>query len=402
MLHWQKNMKRLGALVLALFLAILPANDTKAAGAAQAAPQAVTGLRVDFLDVGQGDAAVVRCGSQSMIIDGGNAEASSYVYTWLKNNGLSYLDYMVASHPDADHVGGLAGALNYAKVGTAYSPVTGADTKTFRSFQKYLTQQGKAITVPQAGTMLPLGDAVIQFLGPVTAGSNDNNNSIVLKIVYGQTSFLFTGDAEQEEEESLINAGADLSSTVLKVGHHGSDTSTSYLFLRTVQPQMAVISVGAGNSYGHPTEAVLSRLRDAGVRTWRTDMQGTVTAVSDGTSVSFSVEKNPDADTLAGAGAGQLSAGTAAGSQTGSGTAAGSGNAGKGSQTAAAVSQAGASASQSDSSAAAYVVNTNTKKFHVPSCPSVQQMKAKNKKTVNASRDALISEGYSPCKRCNP
>lgn len=122
---------------------------------------------------------------------------------------------------------------------------------------------------------------------------------------FGATSFLFTGDAERAEEQDLLNAGVNLQSTVLKVGHHGSDTSTSYPFLRAVAPQYAVISVGAGNSYGHPTEAVLSRLRDAGVTTFRTDMQGEITAVSDGQTINFSTAKNATAETLANAGAGQ-------------------------------------------------------------------------------------------------
>ena len=330
-------------------------------------------LTVTFLDVGQGDAAVLQCGGQTMMIDGGNSKASSYVYSWLKKNGISYLDYMVATHPDADHIGGLSGALNYARVGTAWCPVDKGTTKTFQNFVKYLGKQNVEITIPNAGDTVSLGKARVQVLGPEEVTEDTNNSSIVLKVTYGDTSFLFTGDAEREEEQELLDSGYDLKSTVLKVGHHGSDSSTSYLFLRSVEPEYAVISVGAGNSYGHPTEAVLSRLRDAQVKTWRTDLQGTVTAVSDGKKVTFQTEKNADADTLQGAGAGQNSAKSSG--------------------------QAGGSAGNSEST---YVLNTNTHKFHYPSCPSVKQMKEKNKKTVTSSREEIIAQGYDPCGRCNP
>ncbi len=346
-------------------------QDSGRAGAAQATgntgiAQAGT-LTVTWLDVGQGDAAVIQCGGQSMLIDGGKPEKSSYIYAWLQQHGLSYLDVIVATHVDADHIGGLSGALNYASVGTAYCPETTGTTETFQSFVKYLAQRGKQITVPTAGETFALGGAQIQILGPLHRAEDSNDNSIVLKVSFGATSFLFTGDAERAEEQDLLNSGVNLQSTVLKVGHHGSDTSTSYPFLRAVAPQYAVISVGAGNSYGHPTEAVLSRLRDAGVTTFRTDMQGEITAVSDGQTINFSTAKNAVAIASANAGGGN------ADGAAGVGTTAGS-----------------------------YVLNTNSHKFHLPSCSSVETISPKNRKDVNESREQIISEGYAPCKRCNP
>lgn len=339
------------------------------AGAAQATGNTGTAqagtLTVTWLDVGQGDAAVIQCGGQSMLIDGGKPEKSSYIYAWLQQHGLSYLDVIVATHVDADHIGGLAGALNYASVGTAYCPETTGTTETFQSFVKYLAQRGKQITVPTAGETFALGGAQVQILGPLHRAEDSNDNSIVLKVSFGATSFLFTGDAERAEEQDLLNAGVNLQSTVLKVGHHGSDTSTSYPFLRAVAPQYAVISVGAGNSYGHPTEAVLSRLQDAGVTTFRTDMQGEITAVSDGQTINFSIAKNATAIAPVNAGGGNADG------------------------------AAGASASS-------YVLNTNSHKFHLPSCSSVDTISPKNRKDVNESREQIIREGYAPCKRCNP
>lgn len=362
-------------------------------------------LTVTWLDVGQGDAAVIQCGGQSMLIDGGKPEKSSYIYAWLQQHGLSYLDVIVATHVDADHIGGLSGALNYASVGTAYCPETTGTTETFQSFVKYLAQRGKQITVPTAGESFALGGAQVQILGPLHRAEDSNDNSIVLKVSFGATSFLFTGDAERAEEQDLLNAGVSLQSTVLKVGHHGSDTSTSYPFLRAVAPQYAVISVGAGNSYGHPTEAVLSRLRDADVTTFRTDMQGEITAVSDGQTINFSTEKNAAAGQNADqAGGGNSATQTAdSGQSTGGAATAGAGAAG-----AAAIAPANAGggnaggAAGAGSTAGSYVLNTNSHKFHLPGCPSVDTISPKNRKDVNESREQIISEGYAPCKRCNP
>ena len=372
-------------------------------GTSQTGTQTVT-----WLDVGQGDAAVIQCGGQSMLIDGGKPEKSSYIYAWLQQHGLSYLDVIVATHVDADHIGGLSGALNYASVGTAYCPETTGTTETFQSFVKYLAQRGKQITVPTAGETFALGGAQVQILGPLHSAEDSNDNSIVLKVSFGATSFLFTGDAERAEEQDLLNAGVNLQSTVLKVGHHGSDTSTSYPFLRAVAPQYAVISVGAGNSYGHPTEAVLSRLRDAGVTTFRTDMQGEITAVSDGQTVNFSTAKNAAAETLANAGAGQ-NAGQAGGAGSAAQNAGSEQNAaGAGAAGGAAIASANAGGGNADgavastTTAGSYVLNTNRHKFHLPGCPSVETISPKNRKDVNESREQIISEGYAPCKRCNP
>lgn len=381
-------------------------------------------LTVTWLDVGQGDAAVIQCGGQSMLIDGGKPEKSSYIYAWLQQHGLSYLDVIVATHVDADHIGGLSGALNYASVGTAYCPETTGTTETFQSFVKYLAQRGKQITVPTAGETYALGGAQVQILGPLHCAEDSNDNSIVLKVSFGATSFLFTGDAERAEEQDLLNAGVNIQSTVLKVGHHGSDTSTSYPFLRAVAPQYAVISVGAGNSYGHPTEAVLSRLRDAGVTTFRTDMQGEITAVSDGQTINFSTAKNAAAETLANAGAGQNAGQTGGGTSAGQNAnqaggvttqTAGSGQniggtatAGAGAEGAAAIASANADGGNADGTAGAgttaesYVLNTNSHKFHRPGCSSVDTISPKNRKDVNESREQIIREGYAPCKRCNP
>ena len=195
-----------------------------------------------------------------------------------------------------------------------------------------------------------------------------------MKIIYGDTSFLFTGDAEREEEQEILNAGYDLSATVLKVGHHGSKNSTTYPFLREIMPQYAVISVG-DNSYGHPTEDTLSRLRDADVKVYRTDMQGDIIATSDGKTLTITTKKNSDAETNP--------------------TVAEKSNA---------YYQTEEQNTDTDKSekVCEYIGNRNTKKFHYPECSSVGQMKEKNKVYLNCTRDEAIADGYESCKRCNP
>ncbi len=239
-------------------------------------------FQVHFIDVGQADAALVVCDGHAMLIDGGNAEDSDLVYSYLERHGVKHLDYMVASHAHEDHIGGLSGALNYATVGTAFCPVTEYGSKVFQSMVKYLDDQEKVLTVPEPGERFTLGSAWVEILGPVKEYDDTNDTSIVLRIDYGETSFLFTGDMETGAEQDLMESGADVRATVLKAGHHGSDTSTSYQFLREVMPKYTVISVGEGNSYGHPSEEVLSRFRDAGTEVYRTDMQGHIIAVKIG------------------------------------------------------------------------------------------------------------------------
>lgn len=225
-----------------------PSNDavpTPASGIDSAIElPAESSFAVHFIDVGQGDCALVLCDGQAMLIDGGEASQSSKVYAYLENHGIDHLEYIIASHAHSDHIGGLSGALNYATVDTALCPVTDYDSDTFRSFIKYLKKQDVSITVPQAGDIFYLGSTMVQVLDPQKDYDNANDISIVLKVVYGATSFLLTGDAERTAESDIIDAGYDLSATVLKVGHHGSDTSTSYPFLREIMPKYAVISVG--------------------------------------------------------------------------------------------------------------------------------------------------------------
>ena len=312
-------------------------------------------LTVTFLDVGQADATLIQQGSSAMLIDGGNTSNSNLIYTALRDRGISHLDYIVATHAHADHVGGLSGALTFATVGVVYSPVKEYDTRAFSNFIRSVDRRGVKITIPTPGGTFMLGDAEVMVLGPSVINEDDPNDaSIVLKITHGDISFLFTGDAERNAELRLLDEKWDLPATVLKVGHHGSNTSTIYPFLREVMPKYAVISSGKGNPYGHPHEPVLSRLRDADVTVFRTDMQGDIVAVSDGRNVSFTTERN-------------------AGTQT--------------------------NTTESQNAEPFYIGNTNSRKFHQQTCNGLPA--ERNRVIINTLEEAY-SQGFDPCGTCRP
>ena len=250
------------------------------------------GLNVYFLDVGQADSAYITCGGESMMIDGGNKADSDYIVSFLDDIGENDLKYVFGTHVHEDHIGGLAGALTQCSVERAFCSKTSYDSKAFSDFKEKAEDQGVELEVPEPGDEYILGGCSITVLGPDEIGDDENNNSIVLKLEYGDTSFLFTGDAESSEEKQLLEDwGSKLRSDVLKVGHHGSETSSSYSFLREVMPEYAIISVGKGNSYGHPDENTLSRLSDAGASIYRTDENGTIKVHSDGYQISVECEK---------------------------------------------------------------------------------------------------------------
>ena len=330
-----------------------------------------SGFCIHFIDVGQADAAVIICDSEVLMIDGGNTGDSSLIYSYLTRTlGLEHIDYMIGTHAHEDHIGGLAGALNACTVGKVYAPVTEYDSEAFGDFKKYVQKQGLEITVPTVGDTFYVGSATVQFLSPAHSYDDENANSIVVRIDYGRTSFLFTGDAEWVAEHDMVDSGYNLSATLLKVGHHGSDSSSAYVFLREVMPQYAVISVGAENGYGHPTDDVLSRLRDVGATVYRTDLHGDIVCYSDGRSLTFSTEKQP--------------------SDSGNGTAG-----------AVVLGRHPTPEPDDEQTEAPNIGNRNSKKLHYADCSSVDDMKDKNKVEF-FSRDEAINQGYTPCRRCNP
>lgn len=249
-------------------------------------------LVIQYLDVGQGDAIIIQCGGKTLMIDGGDRDSNQFIYSYLKNTlQLDYIDYMISTHPHDDHVKGLATALVVCDAGTIYSPVTEYDGDGFRDFMGKVSERGKAITIPRRGESFMLGGATVAFLSDPHEGWKTNDQSLVVKITFGITSFLFMGDAEGEAEIELIESGQDLKADILKVGHHGSVSSSTPAFIDAVKPAYAIISVGENNVYGHPDEEVLHTLRNRYVNIYRTDKHGTIICTSDGEKLSFQMLK---------------------------------------------------------------------------------------------------------------
>lgn len=245
-------------------------------------------LQVHFLDVGQGDATLITCGEDAMLIDAGGNSEGTRVQAYLESRHISGLTYLVGTHPDADHIGGLDVVLTKFDCACIFMPEFEKETKTYEDVIAAAKYKNKKITHPRAGETYPLGDAEFTILGPLrTYASNANDASICLLLRHGDLTFLFTGDAEEEAEADMLAAGEDLKADVYKVAHHGSRTATTEPFFEAVSPEYAVISCGEDNSYGHPHAEVLNRLRAAGVKLFRTDEQGTIVVDSDGKNLTF-------------------------------------------------------------------------------------------------------------------
>ena len=310
-------------------------------------------LTVHFLDVGQADCMLLECDGYFMLIDGGNIGDGQKVISYLQQQGVEELAAVVCTHAHEDHVGGLPAVLAVFPTKAVYAPTKTYSSKVFDDFMYYVDQQGLEVTIPQPGDEFPLGGANVMVLGPVKSYAETNDTSIVLRVDHKESSFLFTGDMEVAAENDMLDHWSDTGTfdvDVLKVGHHGSDTSTGYRFVNAVMPTYGVIPVGEDNKYGHPCEEPLSRLKQAGVILLRTDQLGHIIATSDGFEISFTWEKQ--------------------------------------------------NAQPEDVEAAepvTYIGNKNSKKLHTGDCPSLPK---EENRVYFDSYDAAIDEGYSPCSSC--
>lgn len=302
-------------------------------------------LRVHFLDVGQGDSIFVELpNGECMLIDASEREMAGRIISYIDSLGYKRIDHLVATHPHADHIGGMQSVVEYFDIGEVYMPEAVTDTKTFIDLLEAIEGKGLSITVVTAGLAVELGGAKGKFVAPSLIVDDMNNCSAVLHLSYGDRAFLFTGDAEIDEEGTISD---NIKCDVLKVGHHGSSTSSGEYLLGKAKPQFAIISCGEGNSYGHPHKEALDRLANAGVeRIYRTDISGNIIAVTNGKDLE--ITENNQAPSYK------------------------------------------------------WLLNISTKKVHSPNCKSAADMKEANKSFSSKTLEELQELGYSLCGICEP
>ena len=301
---------------------------------------AIADLEAHFLDVGHGDCTIIVCDGEAMIIDGGMPNCSQQVFNYLKALGITNIKYAVATHPDADHIGGLPAAFHAANVQALLSPVERNEESRFTTLIKTATENAVPLVVPKAGDTFALGNALVTVLSPVIQFADTNDLSLVLRLDYGETSFLFTGDASTAVERDLIARKSTIDVDVLKVSHHGSNSGTSDSFVAAVSPQYAVISCAS-----MPSVEVLYALADT--CTLITAQKGNIIFCSDGMALTTKYEKT--------------------------------------------------SSPQMDQ----FVGNANSKVYHLSICDSVANMSEKNKRYFDSIEQAE-SKGYRPCNNCSP
>lgn len=251
-------------------------------------------MRVAFLDVDQGDCTLIQTEGHNVLVDTGNNNQGEKVVSYLEERGVERLDYLILTHPDADHIGGGDNVLEAVDVETVLMPDIANDTMTYDEVMEDIEVYHVEIMHPQVGDVFELGDAQFTVLCPeeeLVSEEDMNGSSVGIKLVHGKNSFVMCGDAEEKSEQAMVaRFGKSLEADVLKCGHHGSSTATSDAFLKAVNPTWAVISCGKDNSYGHPHREVLSKLEDDDILVYRTDELGTITAVSDGSNITWKAE----------------------------------------------------------------------------------------------------------------
>jgi len=316
-------------------------------------------MAVHFLDVGQGDSEFIELpNGETMLIDAGEPDMGKTVVEDIKALGYSAITYVVATHPHSDHIGGMAEVFYAFDIENVYLPDIVSSSGVYDGFLSAIEAENCNVTEAEAGvTVIDRDGITARFVAPVNSTYYEdlNNYSAVLKLDYGENSFLFMGDAEQLSEKEIT---ADISADVIKVGHHGSRTSSSQEFVNRVFPAYAVFEVGKDNSYGHPHREVLERWQKTGAEILRTDENGTITIISDGKELSVKTESSGVNENI--------------------------------------------TAAQTSDAQHSWVLNTNSKKIHTPDCASVKKISEENIQYTDKSLNELKEQGYTCCKSCNP
>ena len=249
----------------------------------------ITGIKVTFIDVGQADSILIETSNQKMLIDAGNTEDGKNLVNYFKGLGINEFNYVIGTHAHEDHIGGMSDIINNFKVDRFLMPDVITTTKTFEDTLDALNSKNIKFETPSIGNTYNMDDAVIKVLYVGTDEDNLNNDSIVLKMNYKNVKFLFMGDATTSVEKEIMND--DLKADILKVGHHGSNTSTSSDFLKKVKPSYAIVSVGLNNTYNLPSSKIIDRLKKQNISVYRTDESGTINVTSDGDNINIETVK---------------------------------------------------------------------------------------------------------------
>lgn len=328
-----------------------------------------TVLTVHFMDVGQGDGIFIELPSgKCMLIDAGESNQAGKIIDYIHNLGYDSIDYMVATHPHSDHIGGMADVISAIPVKNAYISPASNVTIQYTNMLAALVDCGTEAEKVKAGYIISDDDVKIEVVAPKTdTFDNFNDASVVILLTYKDNKFLFTGDAEKSEEDGIWS---NIKCDVLKIGHHGSVSSTSANFLKKTEPTYAVISCAVGNYYGHPHKEVTDRLKSARVKLFRTDLQGDIVFTSDGNNIEVNTTPTE--------------------------------NYGSGSEISSeSEDNSSVEPPQTEASevGAKYVLNTSTMKIHYPSCSSVKDIKEENKAYTD-DYEWAIEQGYTPCGKC--
>lgn len=323
--------------------------------------QALAGeMTVHFIDVGQGLAILAQSEGENLLYDGGDRAHADELADYLLEQQVETIDYMISSHYDEDHLGGLVKCLNEFPV----KEILGSDyvhtSDLFNTFMNTATANALIVQYPKVGDTFSFGSGNFTIFAPAGIKENDSNsNSLVIKLENGENSFLFTGDAEETSEQDMITARLNLDCDVLSLGHHGSATSTTWDLLESATPSYAVVSCGNGNKYQHPSGETMGRLKDMNIPVFRTDKQGTLVVTSDGTTLSWN--QDPCNDYTSGDGE----------------------------------TNAAASAPSSQEDLTVWLSATGEKYHAIPDCGRMNPEKA-----IAVSKEEALAKGYEPCRLC--
>lgn len=330
-------------------------------------------MQVHFLDVGQGLAIFVQSEGQNLIYDGGDRKTSSFVVSYLKKHGVSQIDYLICSHYDSDHMAGLIGCLNAFDVKTVIDSDYEHNSKLYDSFMSAVADNGLTVQHPEVGSEFVFGSGKFTVLSPSKIVADSNANSVAIKLVNGNNSFIFTGDADHYSESAMCASDINLDCDVLSLGHHGSATSTSYAFLEKTVPAFAVISCGAENQYGHPHKDTMEKLESMEINIFRSDKQGIVIATSDGKEIVWST--NPCNDYSPGE---ESDLGTQLQGDS------------------PVQSESSLTESRAESSGTVVYITDTGSKYHNSECRHLKKSK------IEISLSDAKSQGYDPCGTCKP